>query len=123
MKTKNVSITKCRPRAVRNDWLVRGVGKRAIHIAQEGERADLSEYEAFWLLWAVAEAANKRGWKNVWFVVNSWTLAVSIHNCHEQARYGPKQRKQYILGSLFALTEQDHFLNDDYLTPKGSLIK
>jgi hypothetical protein len=82
-----------------------------------------TEHETYWLLNEVAKAASKRGWKNVWVSINRWTNVVTIHNCHEQARYGPARRKQYVIGSFPLVAGSDHFLNDDHLTPQGFWIK
>ena len=124
--SKNIQVTKCQPRATREDFLVRGIGKRAIRVIVMNRCDDmelmskiLSEYELYWLLVATAEKANKRGWKVV-------TVKIYFHNypaSHANVYLSNCSGFEFPIGRLGTIVEIEHFLNDPYYVPKGFYIK
>jgi hypothetical protein len=121
-----ISISRGRQAVAREDFIVRGYGKRSVRIVLlanyntlENTSKKLSEFELTYLLVAIAEKISKLGWK---------TGVVDISFGFGAARHGSVRMRNpaghsVILGPVGRLVEIDHFLNDNYYTPKGFWIK
>jgi hypothetical protein len=121
-----VWISRGRQAMAREDFIVRGFGKRAVRVVLmanyntlENTSKKLSEFELTYLLIAIAEQISKRGWK---------TGVVDISFGFSAAQHGSVRMRNpaghsVILGPVGRLVEIDHFLNDNYYTPKGFWIK
>lgn len=120
MKTEDVSIVCMRPKAARNDYLVRGIGRRAINVSRTFAKGDMTEFELYWVIHAVATEANKRGWKHV---------RISIPYLDRNSRYVSQvfatncKKHSVLVGDFNTVSDRDHFLNDDYYSPKGFWIQ
>ncbi len=105
---------------MREDFLVRfGDKRRAVHVvlpynANGCPYSDiLSEFELFWLLCFVADAASKLHWKTCSIDIYG-SNAVTVRNCAGHVVQ---------IGYFDEIVEVDHFLNDQYYCPKGFYIK
>jgi hypothetical protein len=95
----------------RYDFLVTGLHRRAIHVFCSDY--DLTEHEWYWTLQAAAIKAAQLKWKHTRLVIFQKS-DVYIKNLAGHA---------IRLGAFDKIAGSDHFLNDDYYTPKGFWIK
>lgn len=104
-----VDIYRARPRIMCEDYLVRGIGKRAILVVLNDVMLSFSKYERYMLIEAMAKYAYKRRWKVI--VVGFTSELVHVRNAaHCESIW---------LGDYRDICESDHFLNDDYYHPDG----
>lgn len=120
---KTICISRKRQAVMREDYLISGVGKRAIHLAMlfAGDSSRpisslLSEHQLHCLLIEAAKAASKNGWKIAWVVrqyggtpnCEDWNISICNISRHEVQ-----------LGTLGGIIEKHHFLNQHYLAQKA----
>jgi hypothetical protein len=120
---KTISISRKRQSVMREDYLISGVGRRAVHLAMlfAGDSSKpisslLSEHQLHCLLIEAAKAACKKGWKMVWVVrqyggtpnCEDWNISICNISRHEVQ-----------LGKLGGIIEKHCFLNQHHLTPKA----
>lgn len=118
---KTISISR-KPQAVmREDYLISGVGRRAVHLAMlfAGDSSKpisslLSEHQLHCLLIEAAKVASKKGWKMVWVVrqyggtpnYEDWNISICNISRHEVQ-----------LGKLGGIIEKHCFLNQHHIAP------
>lgn len=120
---KTICISRKRQAVMREDYLISGIGKRAIHLAMlfAGDSSKpfsslLSEHQLHCLLIEAAKAASKNGWKIAWVVrqyggtpnCEDWNISICNISRHEVQ-----------LGTLGGIIEKHHFLNQHYLAQKA----
>lgn len=110
-----IEVFKARPRAMRSDYLVRGVGRRAVLVVIPHYEAmkKLSQFELYWLCVRLAEIATKLGWKNITANVGYDTVRYT-----NASRIEPR-----LAGEVKTLCGTEHFLNDAYYQPEGFWIQ
>lgn len=123
-----IEVTRKRQAATHEDFLVRGVGKRAIHVvipfdynSSKPVSELLSEFELYWLIVDMTKHINKQyHWKC--FTIKTYWLSSGVRNAAVSATNcaGFTTPKNKIIGQLIDI---DHFTNDAYLCPKYFYIK
>lgn len=120
MSSLHIEIARKQPRAFLDTYLVRGVATRAIDILvpsdSNGTRYSdkLTEFEMYLLLVACSKYAKTRNWKNILIKIGYWDKRVVVSNF---------ANCEICIGILDDFIDSDHFLNDDYYSPKGFWIK
>jgi len=115
-KYSDPTVTRARTNCLHFDYLVRGVGNRAILVDISSAMLDvpkMSEFEIYGLVVFAAKEAKKKGWKII--CVDLRTYGVYARNA--------SRSEPFCLGDLKSITEPEHFLNDDYYSPPGFWIK
>lgn len=124
--SKFIEITRKRQAIHREDFLVKGIGKRSMQAvicvdANTSKPASdfLSEFELYWLIVKAAEFVQKKhNWKV--FVIKLPYLSDRPHSAKVFVRNA--SGVEYCLGDLGTFVECDHFTNDNYLCPKYFFI-
>lgn len=117
-----IKVTRKRQACMREDFLVRGIGKRAIHVVLPFDAMMtkpvseiLSEYELFWLIVETAQfVAKNYSWKC--FTIKLPYLSYSIDNCFVYVRNCTRFEKG--ITDIKTLVDTEHFLNDNHFCPK-----
>lgn len=125
-ENKMIKVTRQRQACMREDFLVRGIGKRAIHVVIPFDATltkpvseILSEFELYWLIVGTAQSINKKyGWKHV--IINLPYISSTIASCVIYVSNPARYKKA--LCSVGQMIDLQHFTNDNYLCPKNFFI-
>lgn len=121
-----IEITRKRQACMREDFIVRSVGRRTVHVVIPFDATltkpvseILSEYELYWLIVGVVKHTVKSyGWKHV--IINLPYISSNVSGCNIYISNPARFKK--VLCSVGKMIDLQHFTNDNYLCPKHFFI-